>query len=169
LIATERPDIFSQLYLDYYAKLYKYTLHRVGDPFVAEDLVSEVFTKVLVKYHTYDPNLAKFSTWIYTITNNTITDYHKKNFYHNYMGLEQLSSNYSLEDAFIEKELNELLLKAVMSLDQRQQTIIILKFGARATNREIDWLLEITESNVGTILYRTLQKLRDILKEQDAV
>lgn len=47
--------IFFQIYNEYYPKLYKYALYRVADPNIAEDLVSEVFEKLLLKYNIYSP------------------------------------------------------------------------------------------------------------------
>lgn len=168
-VPVEQSEIISRIYREYHGKLYKYTFYRVGDPALAEDLVSEVFAKVLEKYHTYDPAKAKFSTWLYTIANNTISNYRKKNLRHTSIDLAQVELKYRMEDAIYKKELKEMLIQATLKLDERQRNIIALKFGAGETNREIARLLDLTESNVGTILYRSLQQLRDILKEQGAV
>lgn len=161
-------NVFSELYNEYYPKLYKYALYRVADPTIAEDLVSEVFEKLLLKYNTYNPKIAKFSTWLFTIANNTIINYYKKNNYHPVaIDLEKMEGKYQLEDIIFEQELKAKLIQAIMNLDERQRNIIALKFAAGQTNREIGLMLNLSESNVGTILYRSLQQLRNILKEQD--
>ncbi len=168
-VPADQSDIISRVYREYHVKLYKYTFYQVGDPAVAEDLVSEVFAKVLEKYHTYDPARAKLSTWIYAIANNTIRNYRQKNHRHTSINLERVDLKYRMEDAIFKKELKEMLIQATLKLDERQRNIIALKFGAGETNREIARMLDLTESNVGTILYRALQQLRDSLKEQGAV
>ena len=156
--------------IKYYSKLYKYTLYRVGDPNVAEDLVSEVFEKVLVKYNTYNPEKGMFSTWLFTIASNTVINYHKRDGCKtDPIDLGKVELKYQLEDLIIDRELKGLLLKAIMCLEERQENIIALKFGACLTNRQIARLMRLTESNVGTILYRSLKKLKDILKEQGVV
>jgi RNA polymerase sigma-70 factor (ECF subfamily) len=165
---ADASDIFSQVYHEYYPKIYKYTLYRVGDHNTAEDLVSEIFEKVLVNYHTYNPQKGSFSTWIYTIANNNIINYYKKNHRNSSINFEQIDSKYQLEDSIIEQELKEDLLKAILCLDERQRNIIALKFGANLTNREIARMMDLTDSNVGTVLYRSLKHLRDILKEHEA-
>lgn len=169
-VKSVQSEMFSEVYIKYYAKLYKYTLYRVGDPNVAEDLVSEVFEKVLVKYNTYDPEKGMFSTWLFTIANNTVINYHKRDGCKTEpLDLGKAELKYQLEDLIIDRELKELLLKAIMCLEERQENIIALKFGACLTNRQIARLMSLTESNVGTILYRSLKKLKNILKEQGVV
>lgn len=167
---TNQYDVIARVYEEYYPKLYKYTLYRVGDKSTAEDLVSEVFEKVLMKYCSYNPNKAKLSTWLFAIANNTIINHLKKKQYCSQsVNLETVAAKYCLEDSVIEQELKDLLLKSMMVLDERQRNIIALKFGANLTNREIAQIMELTESNVGTILYRSLQRLKDILKKQGAI
>ena len=43
----------------------------------------------------------------------------------------------------------------------REQELLALKYGAGANNREIASVTGLSESNVGTILHRTVQLLRD--------
>ncbi|MDD4238891.1 MAG: sigma-70 family RNA polymerase sigma factor [Desulfotomaculaceae bacterium] len=163
-------EIFSELYEKYFPKLYKYMLYKVGDANAAEDLVSDVFEKTLLKYNTYNREKGDFSTWLFTIANNIIINYHRKNGRQTVpTDLEKVESKYRLEDLVIDRELKELLLKAIMCLDERQRNIIALKFGACLTNRQIARMMKITESNAGTILYRTLMQLKDILKEHRIV
>jgi len=49
-------------------------------------------------------------------------------------------------------------------LPQQEQEIISLKFGAEMNNRQIAKVLGLSESNVGTKLYRAVRKLRDSFK-----
>jgi RNA polymerase sigma-70 factor (ECF subfamily) len=163
-----KQQIFAEIYNEYFPRLYKYTLYRVGDINAAEDLVSEVFEKVLVKYNTYDSAKGKFSTWLFTIADNTIINYYKKSSrFKKSMDIDKLESKCRLEDLIINRELKENLINAVMCLDERQRSIIALKFGACLNNRQIAQVMDITESNIGTILYRSLKKLKCILKKQD--
>lgn len=170
VVEREQYDVIARVYQEYYPKLYKYTLYRVGDPSTAEDLVSEAFERALTKYRTFNPDKAKFSTWLFAIVNNTIINHLKKNqYYSQSINLDKVASKYRLEDSVIEQELKDLLLKSMLVLDERQRNIIALKFGANLTNREIAQIMELTESNVGTILYRSLRRLKDILKQQGAI
>ena len=45
-------------------------------------------------------------------------------------------------------------------LEERDRELVALRYGAGLTNRAIARLTGLTESNVGVILHRTLNKLR---------
>ena len=70
-----------------------------------------------------------------------------------------------LEDSIILAQDKKQILSALASLDARAVEIVALKFGGRLTNRQVAELTDLTESNVGVILYRTLAKLRRLLTE----
>jgi len=169
-VEKENSKGLSEAYKAYFPKIYKYVLYRVSDHSTAEDLVSEVFEKVLRNYHTFDPGKGKFSTWLFTIANNAVINYYRMNNRNtDPADPEKLEANYRLEDLIVNQELTEFLLKAIKHLDERQRNIIALKFGACLTNRQIAVMTNISESNVGTILYRSLKKLKYILKEQGVI
>jgi len=166
-VETLQTEVFTEIYNKYYSRIYKYILFRVGDHFLTEDLVSEVFEKVFLKYHTFTAEKGRFDAWLFTIANNTVINYFKKNKHKlQTANLEKIEGKFRLEDLIIEQELKEFLLQAIMCLKERERNIIALKFGACLTNREIAQLLDLSESNVGTILYRSLKHLKDILKEK---
>ena len=52
------------------------------------------------------------------------------------------------------------LAKLTTSLPDRERDLIALRYGAGLSNRAIARLVGLSESNVGTILHRTVQTLR---------
>ena len=54
---------------------------------------------------------------------------------------------------------------ALCKLSAREREIVALKFHAGMSNAELARVLGVSESNAGTLLYRTMEKLR---KECDA-
>jgi RNA polymerase sigma-70 factor (ECF subfamily) len=49
----------------------------------------------------------------------------------------------------------------VTTLPTRERELLALKYGAGANNREIAAVTGLSESNVGTILHRSVQALRE--------
>jgi len=47
------------------------------------------------------------------------------------------------------------------TLSDRERDLIALKYGAEMSNRDIAGATGLTESNVGTILHRAVQALRE--------
>ena len=64
------------------------------------------------------------------------------------------------EEIVLTSETNNELTKALNILNARERNIVALKFGANFKNNKIAEILDITESNVGVILYRSMKKLK---------
>ncbi len=78
-----------------------------------------------------------------------------------------VSKDLSPEEELLKKEEREKLHVYLMELPQDEQEIIRLKFGAELNNRQIARVLGLSESNVGTRLYRSIRKLRDVFQESE--
>ena len=61
------------------------------------------------------------------------------------------------------------LLQLLEELPERDRELISLKYGAGLTNRAIAKHLRLTETNVGTLLHRAVQKLRAGWPEEGAL
>ncbi|MGB8262761.1 MAG: sigma-70 family RNA polymerase sigma factor, partial [Dehalococcoidales bacterium] len=66
----------------------------------------------------------------------------------------------SPEEEAIKAENSRKLRQFVTQLNKREQEAIVLKYSNGMSNREIAQILKLTESNVGSILCRTVAKLR---------
>ena len=71
------PDM-EQIYLEYHDKVMGYIRARVHGWADAEDLCADVFEKVQRKLPDYDPAKASVSTWVFTITRNTVIDFFRR-------------------------------------------------------------------------------------------
>ena len=150
-------------------KVYRYVFYRVRNQQQAEDITSEVFEKAATKYREYDNRRASFSTWIFTIAHNTVIDNYKRDKQSRQTPLEEAAELVSREpgpeEALEDFEEKKRLVDCVGMLAEREQEIIRLKFGARLNNRQIGKLMRLSESNVGTILSRSMEKLRKSFDE----
>ena len=152
---------FEEMYRVELPRIYNYFCYRVGDATVAEDLTSETFEKAWRNRWRYRRDLAAFSTWLFTIARRVAQDHYRKK--RDDLPLEQvteLGTRENLED-LIEQNADFAQLSVLLSrLGDREKELVALKYGAGLTNRAIARLSGISESNVGTILYRAVQTLR---------
>jgi RNA polymerase sigma factor (sigma-70 family) len=169
-VANSPAERFIAFYREYLPKIYKYMTFKVADVHTAEDLTSLVFEKALNKFQSHDSGKGSFATWIFSIAHNTVIDHYRatdkeKN--------QQLLNEYSTlrdcispEDKVIETEEFKLLRICLSFLSRHQQDIISLKFGTGMNNRQIAKMTGLSESNIGTIIWRTVSRLRNCFRER---
>ncbi len=169
--AQVKAPAFEEVYQRHFRPLYAFVAYRVCDRTAAEDITSQVFEKALKAFPGYDPQRGAVSTWLYTIARNAISDHFRSQGRHDHTGLDEHTAASGESDPQGELHANETrreLAVALAGLDLREQEVLALKFGAGLTNRRIASLLEISETNAGTILYRSLRKLKTELEGVNA-
>ena len=156
-----READWDALYTDQLPRVYNYFRYRVGSGPVAEDLTSLTFEKAWTARHRYRRDLAAFSTWLMTIARNVATDHYRRRRDHAPLeAAEHVSGGEDPQALAVRREQHERLLLLLTALPERDRELVSLKYGADLTNREIARQLRLTETNVGTLLHRTVQKLR---------
>ena len=156
-----READWDALYADQLPRVYNYFRYRVGDGAVAEDLTSLTFEKAWVARNRYRRDLAGFSTWLMTIARNVAIDHYRRRRPH--APLEAAEHVASVDDPQQEAEQSEAferLSQLMGQLPERDRELVSLKYGAGLTNRAIAKQVKLTETNVGTLLHRAVQKLR---------
>jgi RNA polymerase sigma factor (sigma-70 family) len=173
----ERPVIqvgkekiaFDDLYGEYYARVLAYLRFRVGSSEVAEDLVSLVFERALTHLDTLQAPGA-VGAWLFRIARNCATDYFRRQ--RPTASLDALVDSShprdcSPEEMLIAQEERTRLFAHLNRLPEREREVIGLKFVACLHNREIARVLNLPEGTVGSVLYRTLARLRDALHDEE--
>jgi len=164
----EPHAFFDKLYQQYYPRMLAYFRFRVGKADVAEDLTSLVFERALMHITKLKTPEAA-AAWLFRIAQNCAHDYFRRQ--RPEVSLEELAivdrpQQPSLEEQVLADEERRSLLAHVSHLTEREQEIIGLKFVAHLTNRQIARVLNMPEGTVGSLLYRTLGKLRNALHEE---
>ncbi|MGI9057209.1 MAG: RNA polymerase sigma factor [Ktedonobacteraceae bacterium] len=158
------------LYRQYYPSVLAFLCFLVGTPEVAEDLASIVFEKAmthLVDIHTPEA----VGAWLFRIARNCATDYFRRckpTISLEQLVLEEHPQTAALEESIVASEEKSYLLTHLKQLSEREREVIGLKFVAGLNNREIAGVLQIPEGTVGSLLHRTLRRLRTMLKEEGA-
>jgi RNA polymerase sigma-70 factor (ECF subfamily) len=160
-LSTEELD-WDALYADLAPRVYNYFRYRLGSEADVEELTSRTFERAWRSRANYRHDVAGFSTWLFKIAQNVGIDYRSK-----------LRAHLPLEAAIevaidaTPERLAELssdlarLAALTAHLPERERELIALKYGASLNNRLIAGLTGLSESNVGTILHRTVRTLRE--------
>jgi RNA polymerase sigma-70 factor (ECF subfamily) len=165
LLSWVRPSAtetdFERIYQTEMPKIYNFFRFRVGDGPIAEDLTADTFEKAWRKRDSYRQDLASFSTWLFTIARRVAIDhYRKKRPEISFESAGQLTADETPEDLTTRHADFERLSVLLAQLAERDRELVALRYGAGLTNRAIAGLTGLSESNVGVILHRTMNKLR---------
>lgn len=168
-------EVFIEIFENYHRRVYNYTYYRISNSYDAEDITNQIFEKVISRYQTYQLNKGHFEGWLFGIAKNCVNDYLREKKkrawisfdFESIVGLN--SQQKTPEEEAIIKEDSYQLIKLVNKLSQREKNIIALKYGAQMANVEIAKLMDISETNVGSIVYRIIKKLRMEVEKEDVL
>ena len=124
------------IYLTYRDKVMSYIHSRIRSQQEAEDLCSEVFLKIVRKYDSFDRTKASVSTWVYSITKNTVIDYYRKNHMDVPLPEEMLSPD-AVDDRLLSEEMLSELTAALALLTEEERRIVIAHYYQNKTLRDI--------------------------------
>lgn len=157
-------DDFEKIYNEYFPKIYNYIFYRLMSREDTEELVSEVFLKVVGNLEQFDSEKAQFKTWIYRIAQNTLIDFYRTRKPEASLDDENVdwepSVDFEAQLESITSPKRRAIYQALTKLKERERMIIYYRFFEGYTNREIAKLLQMNESTVGTVLNRVLKKLK---------
>jgi RNA polymerase sigma-70 factor (ECF subfamily) len=153
---------WDEVYTAYLPCVYNFFVYRVQDTHLAEDLTATTFLRAWSSRERYRQDLGAFSTWVFTIARRVAADHFKQQ--RPMISLEQLpflpDGTAPPEEVIQQAQMLTRLQALLQSLPIREQELIALKYGAGLNNRQIAQLMQLSESNVGTILSRVIHKLR---------
>lgn len=162
--ARKSPEAFAALYDLYFPKIFSYVSLRVGIKSDPEDIVSNIFTKVLENITSFRWRKGvSFSSWIFRIAHNAVIDYYRtKREWASIEELPALPANPASPEEIVErKELTKELQSMVRKLPQSQAEVIIMRFFTGMKNKEIAQALKVSEKTVASNLCRGLKNLHD--------
>ena len=115
----------------------------------------------------YKWDLGAFQFWLFGIAQKVAADHFRKR--KNEIPLDAVNprSNQKIEKEIESKADAERLASILKILSERERSLISLKYGADLNNREIARQTGLSESNVGTILFRAVTKLRKEWEKTD--
>lgn len=154
---------FDALYKIYYPVIKAYIYKRVYNKEDVDDIVSKIFLKTLRGIDDFKWQGVNFSSWVFRIAKNSLIDYYreyKKGQKVSSIEEKEIKSDENLDTLEYNYNLSNKLFEKIKKLDERTQKIVYMKFFEGYTNKSISQILDLTETNVSTLVYRALKKLK---------
>ena len=120
------PDI-EQIYTEYRDRVMGYIYARLRSRADAEDLCQDVFEKINMKLESFDSGKASISTWIYSITRNSVIDFYRLSHPHEEID-ENMAQDGAVDDNLLNDETLEELAEALEKLPAELREIVVLRY-----------------------------------------
>jgi RNA polymerase sigma-70 factor, ECF subfamily len=152
---------FEALYRSSREDVYAYVAGLVRDRAAAEDVTALAFERAYRKRRSFDPARGSHRSWLFGIARNAALDELRRRKRLAELATDPLDESAEPVDRHAEVALRRTALREAMrTLDARERELVALKFFAGLTNGEIAGVIGVSESNAGTRLHRTIEKLR---------
>jgi RNA polymerase sigma-70 factor (ECF subfamily) len=159
--------------------VYNFLIRQVGHPQLAEDLLQEVFLRV-IKGATNYKREAKFTTWLYTIARNLCTDNARRAKHRRAASLDQPAGNVegrstvgelisdkgpAVDRQVIGRQLQKRLQGAIAQLSDEQREVFLMRETLQLPFKEIAEIVGCPENTVKSRMRYALENLREMLEE----
>lgn len=166
--AKTDDQAFTELYQHFFPRVYNFIFSRLKNSADADDVTSDVFLKMNDNLEKYDASKASFSTWLFRVATNAVTDHARKVTSRGETEWDDFFSPAAPtadtpEANALKEEGNEELLKALDKLNEREKKIVEMRYFMDAEFSFIAEQLDMKPGAVRTALHRALEKLKDIL------
>jgi RNA polymerase sigma-70 factor (ECF subfamily) len=167
---------FEELVLRYQSRLLTVLEHLTGRREMAEDLAQEVFLRVYRARKRYTPH-ARFSTWLFTITNNVASNARRSLARRREVHIEPadsgameplaemaLAASGQMPTRQADKsEMCDVVRSAVAALNERQRMAVLLSRFEGMSYADIAEVMQVSPQAVKSLLSRARSALRDAL------
>jgi len=162
--AATSADALEQLCDHYIPKIYNFILKRVGSVPDAEDITSIVFEKVVVNLGSFDETRASFTTWIYKIAVNSVTDFYRSKGRRKESSLDDDAAGAVADegDELERADLYMVLIDLMKKLPPKYAEALSMRYFAGMRVQEVAVTLGITESAASKRILRGLEGLRQL-------
>lgn len=167
---------FEKIYDNYHQDLYQFIFYMVKDRHLTEDLVQEVYIRVLQSYESFEGKSSE-KTWLFSIARFTTIDYFRSqkrrrnrilDFFDWGNKGEAIADQLPLPDDIIIRD--EQLKHIYDCLDHctiDQKSVIILRFLQSHSIEETAEILDFSISKVKTTQHRALKAMRKLLANNE--
>ncbi len=152
---------------DYWSPLlFRYFMIRVSHRGKAEDLVQDVFLKLVARIDTFDTAAGNFTAWFWQVAKNTLKDYYREKKEGTFSdvfpdGIDVADDRPVLDVAARVQE----ILRTLSRFSEDEQKAFSLRYLSGLSYKEISAITGKSEGALRVELHRLTQKLKKLLYE----
>jgi RNA polymerase sigma factor (sigma-70 family) len=156
-------EMLAVLFDRYQSPLLNFYCRLTGDRVASEDLVQDVFFRILKYRQSYRPG-TPFRAWMYQIARNARQDYHRKHPEALPFEPEMSPGVVSIDSAEAEQQ-NAILHKALLTLPEEKREVLLLSRFQELKYEEIARMLDCEVGTVKVRIHRALRELRSAFEK----
>jgi RNA polymerase sigma-70 factor, ECF subfamily len=154
-------DRFEALYRSSRDDVFAYVRTLLGDRAAAEDVTALAFERAYRRRRTFDRRRGEERAWLFGIARNAALDeLRRRQRLATLVTEPEDADTASVEDGAEVALRRTVVQDALRRLPAREREVVALKFHAGLSNAELAQVLGVSEGAAGTLLYRTMEKLR---------
>jgi RNA polymerase sigma factor (sigma-70 family) len=160
------------LFERHHGRLFNFLLRLTGNRHLSEDLVQEVFVRLLKYRHTFRENNV-FANWMFQIARNVRTDYFRK-VPHDEISIENgthehISLMPTPGEQNEESERMRIMQSALSQLPEEKREVLLLRGAHGLKFEEIAEILKCSVNTIKSRAFRAIQDLRVAVKKLEGV
>ena len=164
IVAKKDQRAFAILTNRYRRKLYATCYRMLTDAQEAEDAAQDSLLKLWNYAASWDPDKAKLSTWLYTVTTNTCRDILRKR----RAILVEHDDNRESDgpdgvDVVESKQRARIVKRAIAELPERQRQALVLSYYQGLSHKEIGDIMDSTPKSIEGLVARARNDLKERL------
>ena len=157
-------DVIEQLYINQLSIIYKYLINLGCSKPEAEDIVQETFTRAML--YMDGVIVEKLPSWLFTVATNIFRTFKKRNNRLSfYLDEERYCNSFYSEDevgnSILSVEKRKYVKQTLEDLKEQYKNLLLMKYQADLSYKQISILLGIPENTVKTYLYRAREKFKE--------
>lgn len=166
--AQNDPRCFEPLYKKYYKRIVSFVFHRIESKELAFEITAQVFYKALENLQKYKTQGVPFSAWLFRIASNELNQVFRKNKASRIVDID----SHGVENLMVSIEekntalIDEQLFNALQQLDADEMELIDMRYFEQRSFKEMADITGLNESACKMRVYRTLEKLKETLKNK---
>lgn len=164
------PAALTEIHDRYYPEVYRYVCYRLRDEHVCEDVVAEVFLRLLDAFHKKRGPTLNLRGWLFGTASNLVNDHLRMRYANRIdpmdMDEDSLPEGTHLERSYEEEWVQQQVVHAMQELTPEQQHVLALRFSDERSLEETASILGKSVNAVKGLQFRAITSLRRLLEER---